>query len=172
MEALDAEFPEPDIHPSDAVCKFLSQLLEEFGDEWLNKYMFHYRWAREVDQDVVSKRLASEMMGVSLEEAAPFAAAIKERMSGRGFAVGSNPKTQDLIEEWFQQGLGLFEAHLKDRPFLFGARPSFAGEMRREPFALFDAKYYIYDIVCLCVYSFFSIKIKGDFVSNLHVLFT
>ena len=29
-------------------------MLEEFGDEWGNKWMFHYRWAREIDQEVVS----------------------------------------------------------------------------------------------------------------------
>ena len=129
MEALDGEYVEPSIHPEDEVCKFLSQLLEEFGDEWLNKYMFHYRWAREIDQDEVSKRLASEMMNMPVEEAAPFASAIKQRMSGRGFAVGSNEKTAPLIEEWFKQGLDLFEAHLKGRPYLFGARPSFAGRV-------------------------------------------
>ena len=34
----------------DAIAAFISALLEEFGDEWGNKWMFHYRWAREVDQ--------------------------------------------------------------------------------------------------------------------------
>ena len=30
--------------------RFVSILLEEFGDEWGNKWMFHLRWARPVDQ--------------------------------------------------------------------------------------------------------------------------
>ena len=36
-------------------------LLEEFGDEWGNKWMFHYRWAREADQTACSRRLAELM---------------------------------------------------------------------------------------------------------------
>ena len=48
IEKMEELFPEPSIHPVDPVLRFLSALLEEFGDEWGNKWMFHYRWAREV----------------------------------------------------------------------------------------------------------------------------
>ena len=44
--------------PSDPIAAFVSALLEEFGDEWGNKWMFHYRWAREVDQLCSAGRLA------------------------------------------------------------------------------------------------------------------
>ena len=50
LERFEAAHPEPSIHPSDPVAAFVSALLEEFGDEWGNKWMFHYRWARDVDQ--------------------------------------------------------------------------------------------------------------------------
>ena len=33
-----------------AISHFVSLLLEEFGDEWGNKWMFHLRWAREEDR--------------------------------------------------------------------------------------------------------------------------
>ena len=33
-------------------------LIEEFGDEWGNKWMFHYRWARDVDQSCSAGRIA------------------------------------------------------------------------------------------------------------------
>ena len=60
--------------------------------------------------------------------------AIRERMSGRGFAVGSNEVTAPLIERDFRCGIALLEAHLvggqgglgAGRPYLFGGRPSFA----------------------------------------------
>ena len=47
IEKLEAKFPDPSIHPagSDGAA-FVSALIEEFGDEWGNKWMFHYRWAR------------------------------------------------------------------------------------------------------------------------------
>ena len=50
MEKLEADFPEPSIHPEDPDLNFLSALIEEYGDEWGNKLMFHHRWFGEADQ--------------------------------------------------------------------------------------------------------------------------
>src|ERR1700692_4530037 len=50
IDAMEKLFPESSIHPDDPVARFVSALMEEFGDEWGNKWMFHYRWARDVDQ--------------------------------------------------------------------------------------------------------------------------
>mmetsp|Transcript_9049 Transcript_9049/g.10853 ORF Transcript_9049/g.10853 Transcript_9049/m.10853 type:complete len:86 (-) Transcript_9049:1208-1465(-) len=47
MEYFDKEFPNSaSAHPSDKTLRFISELLEEFGDEWGNKWMFLYRWRR------------------------------------------------------------------------------------------------------------------------------
>src|SRR5258706_15540987 len=58
MEAMDGKFPEPSIHPADADLKFLSDLIEEFGDEWGNKLMFHHRWWDEIDRRASARPLA------------------------------------------------------------------------------------------------------------------
>lgn len=128
IEEIERRVPEPSIHPEDPTLRFLSELLEEFGDEWGNKWMFHYRWAREIDQKTVAHRLVAEMMGDQATEdaIAPMAEQIRERMSGRGFAVGSNEKTAGIIEENFQQGIEHLEAHLEGRPWLFGTRACLA----------------------------------------------
>ncbi|MFP6665127.1 MAG: glutathione S-transferase family protein [Deltaproteobacteria bacterium] len=128
IEEMERRFPEPSIQPADPVLRFLAELIEEFGDEWANKWMFHYRWAREVDQKTVARRLVTEMMGpeASEEQIAPMAEQIQARMSGRGFAVGSNEKTAGLLEDGFREGIALLEAHLTERPWLFGTRPSIA----------------------------------------------
>ena len=117
--------------------RFLSELLEEYGDEWLNKQMFHYRWARPIDQRIVSLRLASEMLtgggserssddsGSGDEMLMQMSDQVRDRMSGRGFAVGSNKITAPMLESTFQESMDLLEKHLKDRNFLFGSRPSF-----------------------------------------------
>ena len=34
IEQLEVQFPERSIYPNSVVAKFMSQLLEEFGDEW------------------------------------------------------------------------------------------------------------------------------------------
>ncbi len=127
LEKMEASFPEPAIRPSDPSLAFVSALLEEFGDEWGNKWMFHYRWAREVDQNSGAERLARVMApGLEGEQLAGAIAGVKQRMVGRVWFVGSNEETAPQIEESYQEALGLLEAHLSSRPYLFGARPVFA----------------------------------------------
>lgn len=127
IEEMERRIPAPSIHPADPTLRFLSELLEEFGDEWGNKWMFHYRWARDIDQKTVAHRLVSEMMAEAPEDQIEaMAINIRERMSGRGFAVGSNEKTAPLIETSFQDGIALLEKHLENRPYLFGGKPCLA----------------------------------------------
>ena len=119
IDAMEAEFPEPSVHPA-GVAGFVSALLEEFGDEWGNKWMFHMRWAREVDQVAVSRRFAAEA-----EDVETAAKAIRERMVPRVWFVGANEVTAPQIEQSLADALPLLDAHLAHRPYLFGARPAF-----------------------------------------------
>ncbi|MCY3884256.1 MAG: glutathione S-transferase family protein [Gammaproteobacteria bacterium] len=127
IERMEASVPDPSIHPSDPVCRFVSILLEEFGDEWGNKWMFHLRWAREIDQIGCARRIARMVSPNSDEEQLARASqSIRERMVGRVWFVGSNATTAPHIEESFQDSLVLLDRHLESRRFLFGERPSFA----------------------------------------------
>ncbi len=126
LERFEAAHPEPSIYPPDAIAAFVSTLLEEFGDEWGNKWMFHYRWAREVDQLCSAGRIARAMMpAANEEEHAGMTAQIRERMVGRVWFVGSNAATAPQIEASFRETIVLLDAHLATRPYLFGARPAF-----------------------------------------------
>lgn len=127
LDRFEAWHPEPSIHPEDRVAGFVSALVEEFGDEWGNKWMFHLRWAREVDQRASAMRLAATM-APDADEAARrvLADRIRERMVGRVWFVGSSAATAPIIEESFEEALPLLEVHLRERPYLFGARPAFA----------------------------------------------
>jgi len=127
IETLESAHPDPSIHPDDSVCRFVSCLLEEFGDEWGNKWMFHYRWAREADQVACSKRLASLLApGADEQTLNQTAATIRERMIDRVWFVGSSEKTARQIEDSFKDTLALLEPHLLNRRYLFGERPAFA----------------------------------------------
>ena len=133
IETLEAQFPEPTINPSDPISRFVSILLEEFGDEWGNKWMFHFRWAREVDQIGCSRRLAAGNLSdadadadADEEQIEQAAATIRSRMVDRVWFVGSNEITAPQIEQSFADMLQLLDSHLADRPYLFGARPAFA----------------------------------------------
>jgi glutathione S-transferase len=127
INSIEAEHPEPSILPADPVSRFVSALLEEFADEWGNKWMFHYRWAREEDQLACSKRLAELMADGQSEEGLNAAAkTIRERMVDRVWFVGSSPETAQQIEDSFKDTLALLEPHFARFPYLFGGRPALA----------------------------------------------
>jgi glutathione S-transferase len=127
METLDARFPEPSIHPADPALAFLSALIEEFGDEWGNKLMFHHRWFAQVDQLASAQTLARLAQPQGDEaEVAQWAAMILQRMSTRGHFVGSSPANAPLITGYYFELLDLLDAHLRTRKYLFGGRPAFA----------------------------------------------
>ena len=127
IEALEAEHPEPSIHPDDPALRFLSALIEEYGDEWGNKLMFHHRWHSEVDRRATALVLARSFL--PNEEAAAveaLAEQVRERMVGRVHFTGSSEANAPLISRYLDDLLAILEAHLESRKYLFGARPAFA----------------------------------------------
>ena len=126
IDAMEKLYPAPSIHPDDGIASFVSALIEEFGDEWGNKWMFHYRWAREVDQVSSAGRIA-RMRGpkAAEQEHAAFTEKVRARMVDRVWFVGSNEMTAPQIEAGFMDMLGLLDSHLAGRPYLFGGRPAF-----------------------------------------------
>lgn len=127
LDAMEQKFPDPSIHPAEPVAAFASWLLEEFGDEWGNKWMFHFRWRREIDQLACGRRLAEwSNPHASDEELRAFTKQIQARMVDRVWFVGSNDQTAPIIEQSFSDGIAMLESHLSSRRYLFGARPSFA----------------------------------------------
>lgn len=127
IEQLETRHPDPSIVPADPTLAFLSALLEEYGDEWGNKWMFHYRWFYQPDAWATAERIALQMMGskgtLAVAEAR---SAVAERMTGRLGFVGSSDKTRATIEASFKRVLELLEAHLATRPYLLGGRPAMA----------------------------------------------
>jgi glutathione S-transferase len=118
LEKMELQFPEKSILPSD-------RMIEEYGDEWGNKPMFHYRWWHKKDQIAVSEGLANGIMPSGSErEKSGFAKALRDRMVPRLSFVGSSEKTKETIESSLDDTLALLEDHLKARDFLFGGRPS------------------------------------------------
>ena len=125
MEHFEALHPEPSIHPGDPALAFLSALLEEYGDEWGNKAMFHYRWSYEPDQISSARRIAEGMQPTATPTVqASLADAVRTRMVPRLSFVGSTDATRDQIEGSFRREIAILDRHLASRPYLFGARPA------------------------------------------------
>jgi glutathione S-transferase len=125
IEHFERLHPEPTIHPADPALAFLSALVEEYGDEWGNKPMFHYRWFYEPDQASAAERIARSMMpGLAEEGLGAAMGTVKERMVPRLAFVGSSAATRDQIEGSFRRQLAILDRHLAARPYLFGGRPA------------------------------------------------
>ena len=122
IERLEAAHPQPALEPSDPTLAFLSALIEEYADEWLNKPMFHLRWKEEADQISASRRLAALHMDASPDMLDDVAAKVRQRMVPRVSFVGSSPQTAPLIEKSFARVLAILEAHLSSHAYLFGGR--------------------------------------------------
>ena len=121
------ETAEPSLSSQDRTLDFVSALLEEYGDEWANKWMFHYRWRYQPDVWSTAERIARQMTEAQGTLAVAQArAAVAERMVARIGFVGSNPTTEPTIEASFRQALALLEAHLQTRPYMLGSRPAMA----------------------------------------------
>ena len=123
IEALEELFLSPSIVPDAPVLKFLSILLEEFGDEWVNKIMFHNRWWNEVDQASAARILAMSSEPEEETNWGEIEAGIKTRMIGRREFVGSSEGTAGLIDEYRDSLIACLEKHFQNRSYLFGERP-------------------------------------------------
>ncbi len=125
IEALEAQFPEPAIVPEDPALAFVSALLEDYADEWLNKAMFHYRWTNPADQASAARRI---VQGLFEGDDAPegLEESVRVRMTARLHHVGSSPATAPVIEGSFANALAALERLLAGRAYLFGGRPCLA----------------------------------------------
>jgi glutathione S-transferase len=125
IEALERELPEPSITPNEPALAFVSILLEDYADEWLNKAMFHYRWSYPEDQESAARRIA-DMIFEGAEKPEGIEDQVRTRMISRLYHVGSSPETAPLIEGSFARVLELLERMLGGRAYLFGGRPCLA----------------------------------------------
>ena len=123
---MEKKHPERSVLPQDQALNFINYLLEDFGDEWLTKYMFHYRWHFEADADKAGTILPLVNSQVDLpdqilQEAKQF---ISKRQIERLWVVGSNEDTAKIIDSSFKKFMTLFNLHLENNPFLLGSLPT------------------------------------------------
>jgi glutathione S-transferase len=124
IRRLEGMYPGRSILPNDPALAFIDYLLEDFGDEWCTKYMFHYRWYPEADADNAGTLLPLGM-DVSLPQEAhgQFKNWVAERQIGRLYVVGSNDTTAPVIDASYRRFLAAMEDHLANQHFMVGNRP-------------------------------------------------
>ena len=142
IRRFEKEYEGRSVIPSDPALAFIDMLLEDYGDEWLTKAMFHYRWHYDAD---IKKGgdILPRWGGISTPEnqVLPMSDFVRERQIARLSYVGSNEVTKSTIEGSFKRFVHLLDKHLTEYPFLMGERPGssdFAVYGQLTCLALFD----------------------------------
>jgi glutathione S-transferase len=124
IRRFEAEFDGRAVVPADPALALIDALLEDFGDEWLTKAMFHYRWSYAADIRKAGEVLACWRGGPHDDAAlAATAEAVRQRQIPRLRYVGSNATTGPVIEAGYWRVLLALEDHFRTHSFLMGARP-------------------------------------------------
>ena len=127
IRRLEAEHQGRSALPGDPVLAFLNYLIEDYGDEWLTKCMFHFRWAHQADAENAGPMLIFwHDPVISDAEAAPAAAFIAKRQIDRLYVVGSNPVTAETIESSYARLLAALDGLVREQGYVLGTRPSSA----------------------------------------------
>ena len=124
--ALEDRHPDRrSIVPPDPVHAFLSHLIEDMGDEWLTKPLFHYRWSFEEDIRYAGLWIADDCHPDRTgEDRAAAARRFAQRQIARLPLVGCTPANASVIEESYRHVLAVLDTHVGAHSYLFGSRPA------------------------------------------------
>ena len=116
--------PEPAITPRDPVVRFVSRLIEDFGDESLWRPALYYRWAFADDARLMSGRIARGMLrDVPLPLFLRRQLILRRQQGVYLRQDGVTRATRHAIEALYFETLAAMEAVLERHPFVMGARP-------------------------------------------------
>ena len=125
IREFEDKYPDRSVLPNNPALNFINFVLEDFGDEWCTKFMFHYRWHFDEDADNAGTILP---LGINSnlkdDELAFFKEHFAKRQIDRLWVVGSNNDTAEFIDNSYKKVLTIFEEHFKKQPFLLGNFPS------------------------------------------------
>ncbi|OYY73195.1 glutathione S-transferase family protein [Sphingomonas sp. 28-63-12] len=142
IRRLDHTHDDRQVIPTDPALALIDALIEDYGDEWLTKAMFHYRWS--FDADIAkSATVLPNWFGKPLADAAlaTMGDGFAKRQIGRLGYVGSNAVTSATIEVSYKRLLAILDRHFATHHFLLGDRPGasdFAIYGQLTQLALFD----------------------------------
>lgn len=126
IDFLEERFPEAPVYPKTPVRRLAALLFELYADEWLVVPAMYYRWWFKDDNYdfIVSEFGKTSAPDASAEDQKKMGATIAGFFGGALPALGITENNNKQVEEWYEEFLDHFNAHLKVHPYLFGARPS------------------------------------------------
>ena len=127
IRRFEKDYKGRSVIPDNPVLSFLGDLIEDYGDEWLTKAMFHYRWAHEADYKNAGPLLIYwGSSTVADETAQSLSDYITKRQIDRLYVVGSNETTAPIIETAYVRFINIFDKLIAQKGYVLGARPSAA----------------------------------------------
>ena len=121
---LEAEFADRSTVPTDPALAFIDSLIEDYGDEWVTKAMYHYRWAYQDDIDKAGKLLPmSRNLQMGSDQAQQMFDYITTRQISRRELVGSTELNQPIIESSYERLLDIMQEQFASHDFMLGDRP-------------------------------------------------
>jgi glutathione S-transferase len=125
LDWLDTEHPERSLTPEDPYRRFMSQLIEDYCDEWQWRPAMVWRWGWADNARYLGARLGRELSAGTPHPAWAMGLYFRHRQQRiylRGDGV--RPHNREAIAARYPQALGWLEGLLRDRPYLLGHRPS------------------------------------------------
>ncbi|NND80928.1 MAG: glutathione S-transferase family protein [Gammaproteobacteria bacterium] len=127
IRKLEQSYEGRSVLPTDPALAFIDYLLEDFADEWVTKYMFHYRWHPPEDADNAGTLLPFCMDPSMPADKQQWAKDyFTKRQVDRLYVVGSSDTTAAIIDASYRRFLQAMEAHLANQAYLLGNRPGAA----------------------------------------------
>jgi len=121
---LETEYEGRSVVPPDPALALIDWLIEDYGDEWTTKAMYHYRWAYEADIDKAGKLLPlSSNLQMGSDQAQQSYEYIVDRQIGRRELVGSTELNQPIIEGSYVRLLDILQELTSSQDFFLGNRP-------------------------------------------------
>lgn len=121
---LEGEFTGRSVVPTDPALALIDALIEDYGDEWVTKAMYHYRWAYADDIDKAGNLLpVSADLQMDSDQAQQMYDYITTRQIGRRELVGSTELSQPIIEGSYERLLDIMTQLFATNDFLLGERP-------------------------------------------------
>jgi glutathione S-transferase len=112
LERIEDLRPNPPIFPEDPAVRIVAEVIQDFCDEVLVAQALHWRWSFpeqrtwvEADWEVIFGSLATSLA---------------DRMAGYLTLVGITDRTRQGAEDWFDDLLGILQAHFAESRYLLG----------------------------------------------------
>jgi glutathione S-transferase len=127
IEWFEQRYATAPLVPEAPAAAFFCQLLEDYADEGLWRPALYYRWAFATDAHLNARRFTESFLRMPLTPAVLLRASARRRQR-RAYLRGEGitAENRDDVERHYRDELADLEAIFRQRPFLFGERPSLA----------------------------------------------